>query len=85
MLKYLYFSFNSFEFFLINYSLFFGLVCSILSLFLLKRFYSKLLFSQITESRSLENINSSFFIRNQNFYFQQNVYHSTRIWSKKSK
>lgn len=82
MLKYVYFSFNSFEFFLINYSLFFGLVCSILAVFLLKRFYSKLLFSQIKESKSLENVNSGFFIRNQNFYFQQNVHQSTRIWSK---
>jgi len=82
MLKYSYFSFNSFEFFLINYSLFFGLVCSILSVFLLKRFYSKIIFSQIKESKSIENVNSGFFIRNQNFSFQQNVHQSTRIWSK---
>lgn len=82
MLKYVYFYLNSFEFFLINYSLLFGLICSILSVFLLKRFYAKLLFSQIKESKSLENLNSSFFIRNQNFSFQQNVHQSTRIWSK---
>ena len=44
----------SFEFFLINYSLFFGLVSSILACFLLKRFYAKILFSQIIESNSLE-------------------------------
>ena len=82
MLKYLYFSSNSFEFFLINYSLFFGLVSSILSCFLLKRFYTKILFSQIMESNSLNNISSSFFIRNQNFYYQQNVHQSTRVWTK---
>jgi hypothetical protein len=82
MIKYLYFSSNSFEFFLINYSLFFGLVSSILACFLLKRFYSKILFSQIIESNSLENISSSFFIRNQNFYYQQNVHQSTRVWNK---
>ena len=82
MLKYLYFSSNSFEFFLINYSLFFGLVSSILSCFLLKRFYTKILFSQIMESNSLKNISSSFFIRNQNFYYQQNVHQSTRVWTK---
>lgn len=82
MLKYLYFSCNSFEFFLINYSLFFGLVSSILACFLLKRFYTKILFSQIIESKSIENINSSFFIRNQNFYYQQNVHQSTRVWTK---
>lgn len=82
MLKYLYFSSNSFEFFLINYSLFFGLVSSILSCFLLKRFYTKILFSQIVESNSLNNISSSFFIRNQNFSYQQNVHQSTRVWSK---
>ncbi len=82
MLKYLYFSSNSFEFFLINYSLFFGLVSSILSCFLLKRFYIKILFSQIMESNSLNNISSSFFIRNQNFYYQQNVHQSTRVWTK---
>ena len=82
MLKYLYFSCNSFEFFIINYSLFFGLVSSILACFLLKRFYTKILFSQIIESKSIENINSSFFIRNQNFYYQQNVHQSTRVWTK---
>ena len=82
MLKYLYFSSNSFEFFLINYSLFFGLVSSILSCFLLKRFYTKILFSHIMESNSLNNISSSFFIRNQNFYYQQNVHQSTRVWAK---
>lgn len=82
MLKYLYFSSNSFEFFLINYSLFFGLVSSILSCFLLKRFYTKILFSQIIESNSLNNISSSLFIRNQNFYYQQNVHQSTRVWTK---
>ena len=82
MLKYLYFSCNSFEFFIIYYSLFFGLVSSILACFLLKRFYTKILFSQIIESKSIENINSSFFIRNQNFYYQQNVHQSTRVWTK---
>lgn len=83
MLKHIYFSFNSFEFFIVNYSLLFGLISSILACFLLKRFYVKLLFAQIVESKSLENINSSFFIKNQNFLYQQNVHQSTRTWSKK--
>lgn len=82
MLKHVYFSFNSFEFYIINYSLFFGLIATILTCFLVKRFYVKLLFSQIIESKSVENINSCFFIRNQNYYHQQGVHHSTRVWSK---
>lgn len=82
-IKYSYFTCNSFEFFLINYSLFFGIVASILLFFLIKRLYVKLILSQGTELNSLEHINSATFIRNQNFIFQQNVHQSTRIWTKK--
>ena len=82
MLKYLYFLSNSFEFFVINYALFFGLISVILACFLIKRFYTKILFSQIVESEALLNNNSGFFIRNQNFYYQQNTQHSLRVWSK---
>jgi hypothetical protein len=84
-IKYSYFSSNSFEFFLVNYSLFFGIVSAILLFFLIKRFYVKLIVSQASEVNSLEQINSSSFIRNQNFIFQQNVHQSTRVWTKTKK
>lgn len=85
MIKHCYFTCNSFEFFLINYSLFFGLMCSILSCFLIKRFYIKLVLSQIEESKTFENVTSGFFIKNQNFFSQQNVCQITRLWMKLKK
>jgi hypothetical protein len=39
-------------------------------------------FSQILDSQLLNNINSSFFIRHQNFTNQQNMPQSVRVWKK---
>jgi hypothetical protein len=77
-----YFLLNSFEFFIVNFSLFFGLVASILMCFMIHRIFNFLNFSQIININSLSSIDSSFFIRNQNFITQQNTFGAVRVWSK---
>lgn len=78
-----YFLSNSFEFFLINFSLFYGLITSILLCFSLHRIFNFLNYSQIKNTQSLARINSSFFIRNQNFVTQSNTPIITKTWSRK--
>ena len=77
-----YFVLNTFEFFIINFSLFFGLISAILLYFLIQRVFNILNFSQITDANTLSNIESSFFIRHQNYINQQNMPQSVRIWKK---
>ena len=77
-----YFLLNSFEFFLINFSLFFGLIASILLCFLIQRIFNFINFSQINDLSLLSEINSSFFIRQQNFIRQQDTQGIVKIWSK---
>ena len=77
-----YFVLNTFEFFVINFSLFFGLISAILLYFLIQRIFNILNFSQIVDSNTLSNISSSFFIRHQNFNNQQNMPQSVRVWKK---
>ena len=74
-----YFVLNTFEFFIINFSLFFGLISAILLYFLIQRVFNILNFSQIVDANTLSNIESSFFIRHQNFINQQNMPQSVRI------
>ena len=83
LLKESYFIFNSFEFFLINFSLFFGLVTAILMFFMIHRVFNFLNYSQIKNTLSLKSLNSSFFIRNQNFITQSNTPIVTKTWSRK--
>jgi hypothetical protein len=83
LLKESYFVFNSFEFFVINFSLFFGLIAAILFYFLIQRIFNFLNFSQIVELNSLSSVESSFFIRNQNYTLQQSTPQVVRIWTKK--
>lgn len=83
LLKESYFVFNSFEFFVINFSLFFGLIAAILFYFLIQRVFNFLNFSQIVDLNSLSAIESSFFIRNQNYTLQQSTPQVVRIWTKK--
>jgi hypothetical protein len=85
LLRELYFYNNSFEFFLINFVLFYGLFTSINFCFLLKKIFIFLNFSQIKNIKILNKINSYFFIRNQNFLNQQNASTGTRVWQKKKK
>lgn len=72
-LRDLYFLSNSFEFFLINFSLFFGLISSILLCFIIHRVFNFLNFSQIIDINLLKSSESGFFIRNQNYINQQSM------------
>ena len=83
MLREIYFYNNSFEFFLINFMLLYGIITSILLCFLLKRIFSFLNFSQYQNFNLLHITNSTFFIRNQNFLKQQSTSTGTRVWLKK--
>lgn len=83
LLREVYFYNNSFEFFLINFMLFYGIFGSINLCFLIKRIFSFLNSSQLINVNFLNEINSIFFIRNQNFVKQQNTSTGTRAWLKK--
>ena len=75
----MYFFNNSFEFFIINFMLLYGLFASINLCFLIKRVFSILNFSQFNNLVFFNKINTFFFIRNQNFIKQQNVSTDTRV------
>lgn len=77
-----YFLLNSFEFFIVNFSLFFGLVAAILMCFMIQRIFSFLNFSQAIEANVLTKSDTGFFIRNQNFTTQQNTSAAIRVWAK---
>ena len=83
LLRETYFLLNSFEFFLINFSLFFGLITAIILCFLIHRIFNFLNFSQIKSAKLLNQLNSSFFIRNQNFISQSNAPMIVKTWSRK--
>ena len=83
LLREIYFFNNSFEFFLINFMVFYGILNSIVLSFLIKKIFNFLNFSQIMNTNFLKEINSFFFIRNQNFINQQNTSAGTRVWLKK--
>ena len=83
LLREIYFSNNSFEFFLINFMLLYGIITSVLICFFIKRIFTFLSNSQLVNYRFLSNINSVFFIRNQNFLKQQSTSTGTRAWVKK--
>ena len=83
LLREIYFYNNSFEFFLINFILFYGIFASINSCFLIKKIFVFLNLSQLKNLNILSVVNSAFFIRNQNFIKQQNTSTGTRVWAKK--
>lgn len=83
LLREIYFYNNSFGFFLINFMLFYGIFGSINLCFLIKRIFVFLNLSQLKNINILNEINSTFFIRNQNFLRQQNTSAGTRVWIKK--
>ena len=85
LLREIYFYNNSFEFFLINFMLLYGIITSILVCFFIKRIFSFLNANQFLNFNLLNNINSAFFIRNQNFLKQQSTSTGTRVWIKKKK
>jgi hypothetical protein len=82
LLREIYFYNNSFEFFLINFMLFYGIVSAILLCFLIKRVFTFLNYSQMMNYNLLNHSNSTFFIRNQNFIKQQSTSTGTRVWIK---
>jgi len=77
-----YFLLNSFEFFVVNFSLFFGIIAAILMCFMIHRIFNFLNYSQIININSLTSINTNFFIRSQSFVNQQQTSGTVRIWSK---
>lgn len=77
-----YFLLNSFEFFLVNFSLLFGLVSCILLCFLVHKIFNFLNYSQITQLKLLAKVDTNFFIRSQNFITQQNTSANVKVWSK---
>jgi hypothetical protein len=83
LLREIYFYNNSFGFFVINFMLFYGIFASINLCFLIKRIFVFLNLSQLKNINFLNEINSTFFIRNQNFIKQQNTSTGTRVWLKK--
>lgn len=83
LLREIYFYNNSFEFFLINYMLFYGIICSILMCFLIKRIFSFINASQYINYKMLYQVNVTYFIRNQDYLKQQVASSGTRVWVKK--
>lgn len=77
-----YFLLNAFEFFAVNFSLFFGLIAAILLCFMIQRIFAFMHFSQIKDVKILNYANTGFFIRNQNFNTQQNTSAGVRVWAK---
>jgi len=82
-LREMYFLLNSFEFFVINFSLLFGILGAILLCFLIHRIFSFINFSESINQDTLKNSASGFFIRNQNFITQQGTAPATRLWSRR--
>ena len=80
-----YFLLNSFEFYLVNFSLLFGLIAAILMCFLIHRIFNFLNYSQIINYRLIQSASSGFVIRNQNFITQSNTHASVTNWSKNKK
>ena len=84
-LKDSYFILNSFEFFVINFSILFGLLGSIFLCFIVQRIFNFINFNFIINANTLNNIDSSFFIRLQDYISQTNTPQATRVWSRKKK
>lgn len=85
VIRELYFFNSSLGFFIINFMIFYGIFGAINLCFLIKRVFSFLTFSQLKNFNLLNEVNSVFFIRNQNFIKQQNMSAGTRVWQKLKK
>jgi hypothetical protein len=82
LLREMYFYNNSLGFLIINFMLFYGIFGAINLCFSIKLVFSFMSLSQIKHHKLLSCINTSFFIRNQNFIKQQNTSAGTRVWVK---
>jgi hypothetical protein len=85
VMRELYFINNSFGFFVINFMLFYGIFGAINLCFLIKKIFAFLTIGQLFNFNILNEINSTFFIRNQNFIRQQSVSAGSRVWLKNKK
>ena len=83
LLHEIYFTNNSFEFFLINFFLLYGVIASILLSFLVKRIFNFMNISQFQNTSFLQKAHATFFIRNQDYLKQQSTSAGTRVWIKK--
>ncbi len=83
LLHEIYFTNNSFEFFLINFFLLYGIIASVLMTFLIKRIFNFLNFSQLLNNGYLHQARSTYFIRNQDYLKQQAASSGTRVWLKR--
>lgn len=82
LLRETYFLFCSFIFFLINFSLLYGLLAAILLSFSIHRIFNILNLSQVKNIKILSFLNSSFFIRLQDPLTQANAPIVTKSWSR---
>ena len=82
LLHEVYFKNNSFEFFLINFFLLYGVIASILMSFLVKRIFNLLNFDQLLNSDFIHQARATYFIRSQDYIKQQSMSAGTRIWLK---
>lgn len=83
LLREIFFYNNSLEFYIINFMLLFGILSAILLSFLVKRFFMYLNYHQFVNTTYTQQINATYFIRNQNFLKQQITSTGTRVWTKK--
>jgi hypothetical protein len=83
LLRELYFYNNSLEFFIINFVVIYGVFAAICLSFLIKKIFIFLNLSQFLNYNLIQEVNSYFYIRNQNFIKQQNTPAGVRVWNKK--
>lgn len=82
LMREVYFYINSLGFFIINFMIFYGIFGCINFCFSIKRVFGFLNLSQIKNFKLLNEVNSGFFIRTQNFIRQQNTSTGARVWIK---
>lgn len=82
LLHEVYFTNNSFEFFLINFVLLYGIISSILLSFLIKRIFNFLNYSQLLNTSFINQAQATYFIRNQDYLKQQSTSSGARVWVK---
>ena len=83
LLREIYFYNNSFEFFLINFLLFYGIISAITLCFIIRKIFLFLVINEFFTMIVKKTVNINFFIRNQNFINQQNTNTGVRVWSKR--
>lgn len=83
LLHEIYFTNNSFEFFLINFVLLYGIISSVLMSFLIKRIFNFLNYSQLLNTNFINQAQATYFIRNQDYLKQQSTSAGARVWVKK--